>query len=84
MCVFPALFSNRETEDKLLVILLVLYCLELGLLDLCLQSDLCHFCATLSFQKIKETSKEEQSYANKTGFCSAPKKDTERSQTSQG
>lgn len=35
----------------------------------------CHFCATLSFQKIKETAKEEHSYANTTlAFAVPPRK----------
>lgn len=35
----------------------------------------CHFCATLSFQKIKETAKEEHSYANTTlAFAVLPRK----------
>lgn len=76
MCVsFQYYFQKQKLNTKHFVILFVLYSLELGLLDLCLHSDLCNFCATFSFQKIKETSKEEENYVNtKLAFAVPPRK----------
>lgn len=84
VCVFPVLFSKRETEHKTFCYTACFILFRVRVTRPVPAVDLCHFCATLSFQKIKEISKEEQSYVNATDFCSAPKKDTEKSQTSQG
>lgn len=84
MCVsFQYYLQKERRKTKLFVILLVLWIGRVRVTGPVPAA--CYFCATLSFQKIKETAKEEQSYVNTNlAFAVPPRKIQKRAKQVKG